>query len=101
MIFSQRKCFPAVALLLLAFGLRAGLPASLRDSPLGHHSLPALADEQVNPSETFLPDLSSALLGRGLLPDRLRSASLSAVPLTEDSSDPLLAKDLAARAPPA
>ncbi len=101
MIFPVRRYLLAVALLLLAFGIRVGLPASVRESPLALHTLPALTGEQINPSESSLPDLSSALPGHGLHPDRLRCARLSVVSLTEDTSDPLLARDLAARAPPA
>ncbi len=101
MFFPTRNYFLAVASLLLAFGIRAGLPASARELPLALHSLPALTDEQISPSESSLLDLSAALPGRGLHPDRLRRARLSVVSLTEDTSDPLLARDLAARAPPA
>ncbi len=101
MIFSACKYFVAVALLLLAFGNRIGPPASVRETPLAHRSLPALTAEQVISSETSLPDLSSDLPGRGLRSDRLGGARLSAVPMRENASDPLLATDLAARAPPA
>ncbi len=101
MIFLRRKYLLAAALLLLAFGLRGGLSALVRESSLGHLSLPTLTAEQTNPSDTSLPDLSSAVPSRGLHLDRPRTARLSAGPLTEDASDPLLARDLAARAPPA
>ncbi len=101
MIFPRRKYLLAAALLFLAFGLRGGLSASVREPPPALHTLPALTDEQINPSESCLPDLSSALSGRGFDLDRLRHARLSVASLTEDTSDPLLARDLAARAPPA
>ncbi len=100
MSLSPRKCFATVALLLLALGLRIGLPAAARESPLGHHSVPALTNGPANPSETSLPDSLLAPPARCIHKDGLRSSRLLLVALTRIPTLLLVTSDLAPRAPP-